>query len=103
MSRVDAQAQQGTWERWIIHADMPQAFHIQGVSFPVKNVNGAPAMAEDRGWKDTVWVDGSVELLVYFNQVSSEHFPFLFYSQSLEMADRGSAGQLVTQAAPTLG
>ncbi|HDL7794117.1 TPA: cell division protein FtsP [Yersinia enterocolitica] len=103
MSRVDAQAQQGTWERWIIHADMPQAFHIQGVSFLVKNVNGAPAMAEDRGWKDTVWVDGSVELLVYFNQVSSEHFPFLFYSQSLEMADRGSAGQLVTQAAPTLG
>ncbi|MCW6625491.1 cell division protein FtsP [Yersinia ruckeri] len=100
MNRVDAQAQQGTWERWTLHADMPQAFHIQGVSFLVKNVNGAPAMAEDRGWKDTVWVDGDVELLVYFNQVSSEHFPFLFYSQTLEMADRGSAGQLITQAAP---
>ncbi|AJJ18314.1 MULTISPECIES: cell division protein FtsP [Yersinia] len=103
MNRVDTQAQQGTWERWTLHADMPQAFHIQGVSFLVKNVNGAPAMAEDRGWKDTVWVDGDVELLVYFNQVSSEHFPFLYHSQTLEMADRGSAGQLVTQAAPTLG
>lgn len=103
INRVDAQARQGTWERWTLHADMPQAFHIQGVSFLVKNVNGASAMAEDRGWKDTVWVDGDVELLVYFNQVSSERFPFLFYSQTLEMADRGSVGQLVTQAAPTLG
>jgi suppressor of ftsI len=56
-------------------------------------------MAEDRGWKDTVWVDGDVELLVYFNQSTSEHFPFLFYSQTLEMADRGSAGQFMVQPA----
>lgn len=98
--RIDIQALQGTWERWAIHADMPQAFHIQGVQFLVKSVNGAPPMAEDRGWKDTVWVDGTVEVLVYFNQVSSQHFPFLFYSQTLEMADRGSMGQLLVQAAP---
>ncbi|MFZ1873182.1 cell division protein FtsP [Serratia sp. D1N4] len=100
MNRIDVQAQQGTWERWTIHADTPQAFHIQGVQFLVKRVNGAQPMAEDRGWKDTVWVDGDVELLVYFNQVSSEHFPFLYYSQTLEMADRGSTGQFVVQAAP---
>lgn len=100
MNRIDVQTQQGAWERWTIHADTPQAFHIQGVQFLVKRVNGAQPMAEDRGWKDTVWVDGDVELLVYFNQVSSEHFPFLFYSQTLEMADRGSTGQFVVQAAP---
>lgn len=51
MNRVDVQAQQGTWERWIIHADMPQAFHIQGVSFLVKSVNCAAAMAES-------WLEG---------------------------------------------
>ncbi len=98
MNRIDVQTMQGTWERWTIHADTPQAFHIQGVQFLIKRVNGAQPMAEDRGWKDTVWVDGDVELLVYFNQVSSEHFPFLFYSQTLEMADRGSTGQFVVQA-----
>ncbi|WON76457.1 cell division protein FtsP [Serratia sp. UGAL515B_01] len=97
MNRIDVQAMQGTWERWNIHADRPQAFHIQGVQFLIKRVNGAQPMAEDRGWKDTVWVDGEVELLVNFNQVSSKHFPFLFYSQTLEMADRGSTGQFVVQ------
>lgn len=44
---------------------------------------------EDRGWKDTVWVDGQVELLVYYGQPSWPHFPFLFHSQTLEMMDRG--------------
>lgn len=99
LARIDVQAQQGTYERWIVHADLPQAFHIQGVMFLIKNVNGAQSMAEDRGWKDTVWVDGSVELFVSFTQASSEHFPFVYYSQTLEMADRGSVGQLQVQPA----
>ncbi len=97
MNRVDTQAQQGSFERWVIHADTPQAFHIQGVMFLIKRVNGAQPMVEDRGWKDTVWVDGDVELLVSFTQPSSEHFPFVYYSQTLEMADRGTTGQLVVQ------
>jgi len=97
MTRIDTQAQQGSYERWIIHSDTPQAFHIEGVMFQIKSVNGAQPMAEDRGWKDTVWVDGDVELLVLFTQSSSEHFPFVYYSQMLEMADRGSAGQLLVQ------
>lgn len=95
MTRIDTQAQQGSFERWVIHADTPQAFHIQGVMFLIKSVNGAQTMAEDRGWKDTVWVDGEVELLVSFTQPSSEHFPFVYYSQMLEMADRGTAGQML--------
>ncbi|RWR01397.1 cell division protein FtsI [[Pantoea] beijingensis] len=97
MNRVDVQTQQGSWERWIIHSDTPQSFHIQGVMFLVKSVNGAQPMGEDRGWKDTVWIDGDVELLVFFAQYASAHFPFLYYSQTLEMADRGSAGQLQVQ------
>jgi suppressor of ftsI len=100
MERIDVQAQQGTFERWIIHADLPQSFHIQGVKFLIKNVNGAQPWAEDRGWKDTVWVDGTVELFVSLLQSSAEHFPFVYYSQTLEMADRGSAGQMLVQ--PTI-
>ncbi|GAB2950751.1 cell division protein FtsP [Hafnia psychrotolerans] len=95
ISRIDVTTQQGSWERWNVHADMPQPFHVQGVSFLVKSVNGATPLVEDAGFKDTVWVDGDVELLVYFNQPSYEHFPFLYYSGALEMADRGSTGQMV--------
>ena len=98
--RIDITTQQGSWERWTVRADMPQAFHIEGVSFLVDNINGAMPFPEDRGWKDTVWIDGQVELLVYFGQPSWAHFPFQFASQTLEMADRGSAGQLLVNPAP---
>ncbi|MGP3592707.1 cell division protein FtsP [Vagococcus sp. WN89Y] len=98
--RIDMTAQQGSWERWTVRADMPQSFHIEGVMFIVRNVNGAAPFPEDRGWKDTVWVDGQVELLVWFGQPSWPHFPFLYQSQTLEMADRGSVGQLLVNPAP---
>ncbi|MCG8710408.1 cell division protein FtsP [Brenneria sp. 4F2] len=97
MTRTDVQTQLGRCERWIIHADTPQPFHIQGVKFLVRSVNGGVVPVEDRGWKDTVWVASDVELLVYFTQASSQAFPFLYYSQTLELADRGLAGQLVVQ------
>ncbi|PKH25356.1 cell division protein FtsP [Enterobacterales bacterium CwR94] len=100
MTRIDVQSQQGTFERWVFHADTPQAVHLQGVMFLVKSVNGGQPLPEDRGWKDTVWVDGEVELLVSFTQSSNDHFPFVYYSQTLEMADRGTAGQLLVQ--PTM-
>ncbi|CCJ85584.1 Putative cell division protein precursor [Cronobacter dublinensis 582] len=45
-------------------------------------------------------MDGQVELLVWFSQPSWEHFPFLYSSQTLEMADRGSVGQMVVNPAP---
>ncbi|XPE42802.1 multicopper oxidase domain-containing protein [Shigella flexneri] len=80
VNRIDVTAQQGTWERWTVRADEPQAFHIEGVMFQIRNVNGAMPFPEDRGWKDTVWVDGQVELLVYFGQPSWAHFPFYFDS-----------------------
>ncbi|MFP1763270.1 MULTISPECIES: cell division protein FtsP [Lonsdalea] len=98
MNRTDVQTQVGRCERWLVHADTPQPFHIQGASFLVRSVNGGRIPPEDNGWKDTVWVENDVELLVYFNQPSVDRFPFLYYSHTLEMADKGSAGQLVVQA-----
>lgn len=41
VNRIDITAQQGTQERWTVRADMPQSFHIEGVSFLIRNVNGA--------------------------------------------------------------
>lgn len=98
--RIDLTSQQGAWERWTVRADTPQSFFIEGVQFLVRDVNGAQPFPEDRGWKDTVWIDGQVELLVYFTQPSWEHFPFVYGSQTLELADRGSCGQMLVQAAP---
>lgn len=97
MNRTDFQARQGSFERWIIHTDTAQSFHIQGVAFLIKRINGNTPLPEDQGWKDTVWVETQVELMVWFPQVASEHFPFLYYSQTLEAADRGSAGQFTVQ------
>lgn len=100
MNRMDVTTQQGSWERWTVTADTPQALHIDGVKFLVSRVNGAAPFPEDRGWKDTVWIDGQTELLVYFGEPSWPHFPFLFSSQTLEMADRGSIGQIQVNPAP---
>jgi suppressor of ftsI len=77
---------------------MPQSFHIEGVMFQVRNVNGAAPFPEDRGWKDTVWVDGQVELLVYYAAVLAA-FPVPVWSQTLELADRGSIGQMLVNPA----
>ena len=48
----------------------------------------------------TVWIDGQVELLVYYTQPSWPHFPFQYLSQTLELADRGSIGQILVNPAP---
>lgn len=56
---------------------------------------------EDRGWKDTVWVDGQVELLVYFGYcLSWAHFLFYFNSQTLKWRTWGSIGQLLVNPVP---
>ncbi|RVR16269.1 multicopper oxidase domain-containing protein, partial [Escherichia coli] len=35
-NRIDITAQQGTWERWTVRSEMPQSFHIEGVSFLIR-------------------------------------------------------------------
>lgn len=96
--RIDITTQQGNWERWLVRADSPQSFYIEGARFQIIRVNERPPRQEERGWKDTVWVDGEAELLVYFVSSSSERYPFIYGSQTLEMMDGGSAGQLVVNA-----
>lgn len=97
LNRIDIEVPLGSVERWVIHSPMPQSFHTQGVKFLIEQSNGALPPEEDRGWKDTVWVEGHAILRVYFSHPSSRHFPFFYYSQILEMADKGSVGQLLVQ------
>ncbi|MDR5612087.1 MAG: cell division protein FtsP [Arsenophonus sp.] len=95
VNRIDLITQQGAWERWTVKAHEPQAFHIEGVRFKVINHNGVVPGPEDYGWKDTVWINGYSELLVNMLQPSYDHFPFLYFSQNLEKADKGSVAQMV--------
>ncbi|OTA17603.1 cell division protein FtsP [Xenorhabdus vietnamensis] len=96
---VDITSQQGAWERWIVTTSIPQPLHIEGVRFKVINLNGKRPEPQDYGWKDTVWIDSRAELLVNMVQPSYENFPFMYYSQILEMADRGVAGRLIVNPA----
>lgn len=97
--RTDIVSQQGAWERWIITTSTPQPFHIEGVRFKVISLNGNRPEPQDYGWKDTVWIDERAELLVNMMQPSYENFPLMYYSQILEMADRGVAGRLIVNPA----
>lgn len=94
-SRIDVTVRQGSYETWIVTAKLPQPFFISGARFLLQKVNGSPALAEDRGWKDTIWVDGNVELLVYFPNSSSPRYPLRFGSQNMERADQGVQGQFI--------
>ncbi|MDC9590037.1 cell division protein FtsP [Xenorhabdus sp. XENO-10] len=93
--RINITSQQGAWERWIVTTSIPQPLHIEGVRFKVINLNGKRPEPQDYGWKDTVWIDSRAELLVNMMQPSYENFPFMYYSQILEMADSGVAGKLI--------
>ena len=99
-SRIDMTVSKGSYEKWIVTAQTPQAFFIAGARFLLQKVNGSPALAEDKGWKDTVWVDGKVELLVYFPNSASKYYPLRYGSQNLEKADQGVQGQYVALARP---
>ncbi|WP_093316945.1 multicopper oxidase domain-containing protein [Thorsellia anophelis] len=96
--RVDMYAKVGTWERWILTAILPQSFTLQGAVFLVSSVNGAPPLPEDRGLCDTVWVDGTIELFVFFTHVSTPQIPFLVGSRNLTLRDSGALAQLVVDA-----
>lgn len=91
--RVDIDTRFAASERWIVHALTPQPFTLHGAMFRIQSVNGQPPKAEDAGWKDTVWVDSEVELIVRFDQTAGADHPFRYHSGILEMADRGTMGQ----------
>lgn len=95
--KIDVIARQGTVERWIIHASLPVGFTIQGAKFVVESQNEHPLPPEELAWKDTVWVRGKTQILVKFDQASSNNYPFLFGVSNLMLADMGCIGVMVVQ------
>ncbi len=94
MQRMDFTIQRGTLERWSVSADMMMhPLHVHGVKFQVLSENGRAPSLQNSGWKDTVLIDGRVELLMKFDQPASESLPFMFHCHILEHEDSGMMGQ----------
>ncbi len=95
MSRIDLEVGLGTTERWTIGGEMMgHPFHIHGARFRVVREHDGPVRPENSGWKDTVFADGEVELLVEFAHRASADFPFMYHCHVLEHEDLGMMGQL---------
>jgi FtsP/CotA-like multicopper oxidase with cupredoxin domain len=103
MHRVDHRVRLGETERWRIVTrpsmmmDMPHPFHVHGVHFEVLARDGRPAGPLDQGRRDTVLVDGSVDVAVRFTQPASR-FPFMYHCHILEHEDHGMMGQFTVSA-----
>ncbi|WP_163334299.1 multicopper oxidase domain-containing protein, partial [Enterobacter bugandensis] len=72
---------------------MAHPFHVHGVHFSVISLDGAPPPVHLQGWKDTVLVSRSAEILIHFTQVASQAHPFMFHCHILEHEDAGMMGQ----------
>ena len=94
MDTINFEIPRGTVERWKITADMMMhPFHVHGVSFQVLSQGGRSPTTQNTGWKDTVLVDGSAELLVRFDHGASNETPFMYHCHILEHEDGGMMGQ----------
>ncbi len=94
MDRIDFRVTQGAVERWTVKADMMMhPFHVHGVKFQVLSENGRAPQRQNTGWKDTVLVNGSVDLLIRFDQPAPANAPFMYHCHILEHEDGGMMGQ----------
>lgn len=94
MQHTNFTISQGTLERWVVSGTMMMhPFHVHGVKFQVLSENGAAPRVQNRGWKDTVAINGQAEILMAFNQQASAELPFMFHCHILEHEDGGMMGQ----------
>lgn len=85
---------QNSIERWVVEgALMMHPFHVHGVRFQVLTENGQQPRPENRGWKDTVLVNGRVEIAVRFDKSAPRSAPFMYHCHILEHEDGGMMGQ----------
>ncbi|WP_340110551.1 multicopper oxidase domain-containing protein [Pikeienuella sp. HZG-20] len=94
MDRLNFSVRKGATEIWKIEGQMmAHPLHIHGVMFQVLSENGGPVSPRNRVWKDTVLVDGRVEIAVRFDQSATTDTPFMFHRHILEHEDGGMMGQ----------
>ncbi len=81
---INEHVRRSQWERWRIQSDDgSHPFHIHGCSFLVVSVDGHSVSDDNAGWKDTVWVDDEVELIVRFDHEATPEFPYMSSSTKI--------------------
>lgn len=94
MEKINFHVARGGVERWTVSADMMMhPFHVHGVKFQILSENGRAPQRHNTGWKDTVLIDGSVDLLIRFDQQAPTNAPFMYHCHILEHEDGGMMGQ----------
>jgi FtsP/CotA-like multicopper oxidase with cupredoxin domain len=92
-ARIDETVGLGTLELWeVVSPDMAHPFHVHGAHFRVLSEDGDRPKLWNGGWKDTVLVENSAELLVSFTRTAAADRPFLFHCHLLEHEDAGMMG-----------
>lgn len=74
----------------------PELADFDGV-ISYKEIDDVNINPSELVWKDTVWVKKKVQILVKFEQPSSNSHPFLFGASNLMLADMGCIGMMVIQ------
>lgn len=95
--RVDITAKLGSTEKWTLTSSSPIGFKIQGAKFIIETINDQPLSDNEKCWKDSLWIDRKITILVKFENRSSNNYPFTFGSSDLMLADKGCLGVLVVQ------
>ena len=95
--RLDVSAKLGSVERWTLTASAAVGFALRGAKFIVESVNGKALEESEIGWKDSVLINGTVTILVKFDNTSSNNYPFTFGASDLMLADKGCMGLILVQ------
>ncbi|WP_440766909.1 multicopper oxidase domain-containing protein [Natronorubrum sp. DTA7] len=83
--RIDAKPKLDTTEIWELDSDPAHPAHLHLVHFKVLSRNGDPPGPYDRGWKDTVFLDGdTVEVVARFGPYRGK---YVFHCHNLEHED----------------
>ena len=96
MNTINERVKRGEWERWRIRSNQgAHPFHIHGCSFLIEQMEGAVAPPDQRGCKDTVVLDDDdwSEIVVRFDHLATEQYPYMYHCHILEHEDRGMMGQ----------
>ncbi|MBS4083761.1 MAG: multicopper oxidase domain-containing protein [Rhizobiales bacterium] len=96
INRIDTTVSLGSSEIWEVESGMmAHPFHIHGVQFRILSIDGRRPPMHLQGYKDTVLVLGSAEILVPFTQRATREHPFMYHCHILEHEDAGMMGQYV--------
>ena len=95
--RLDVSAKLGSVERWTLTASAAVGFALRGAKFIVESINGKALEESEIGWKDSVLINGTVTILVKFDNTSSNNYPFTFGASDPLPADKGCMGLMLVQ------